>query len=59
MANRKNLKPKDIEEELDKVSGPRNLNPPARYFRKKNRGEVRAKKETEQRGKAEYPGTKE
>ncbi len=58
MANR-NLKPKDVDEELDKVSGPRNVNPPPRYFRKKNRGEERAKKELEERDKTEYPGTKE
>lgn len=58
MANRKK-KPKDVDVELDKVSGPRDLNPPSRYFKKKNQGEARAEKESEQRGKTEYPGTKE
>lgn len=58
MANR-NLRPEDVEEELGKVSGPRDVNPPARYFRKKNRGEERAKKESEERDKTEYPGTEE
>lgn len=61
MANRKNLRPKDVDEELNKSSGPRDVgNPMPQKLRKRNPGEERAKKETEEReGKLEYPGTRE
>lgn len=59
MANRKNLKPKDIEEELGKGLAPRDVNPKSQSLRKRNQGEERAKKELEERDKTEYPGTKE
>lgn len=58
MANR-NLKPKDVEEELGKGRAPRNFNPLPRRWKKRNPGEVRAKKETEKRDEVEYPGSKE
>lgn len=58
MTNRKNLRPKDVDEELEKVSGPRDVNPKPRNLKKRNPGEARAKKETEGReGKPEYPGS--
>ncbi len=60
MANRKNLRPKDVDEELEKLSGPRDVgNPMSQKLRKSNPGEVRAKKELEERAKTEYPGTEE
>lgn len=60
MANRKNLRPKDVDEELDKVSGPREVNPMPRRLKKRNPGKERALKEIKEgEGKAEYPGMKE
>lgn len=58
MANRKK-KPKDVDEELGKRSGPRDINPKSHTLKKRNRGEERANKELEERDKTEYPGTKE
>lgn len=58
MANR-NLKPKDVDEELGKVSGPRDVNPMPHNLRKRNRGEERARKELEKKDRKEYPGAKE
>lgn len=59
MANKKNLKPQDVDEEIEKSLSPRDLNPMPRYWRKRNPGEERAKKETEERKQPEYPGSKE
>ncbi len=61
MSKRKNLKPRDIDEELDKASGPRDIgNPMPRKLTRPNPGEVRAEKEERQkRIGPEYPGQKE
>lgn len=59
MANRRNLRPKDVDEELSKESAPRDVNPMPRNLRKQNRGEDRARKELEKKDEPEYPGAKE
>ncbi|MBA7494988.1 hypothetical protein ES702_05567 [subsurface metagenome] len=60
MSKRKNLKPRDIDEEIEKNQAPRDINPPARKLTNPNPGQKRAEKEEKQkRIGPEYPGQKE
>lgn len=55
MANRKKIKPKDVDIEIEKGS-PWEGNPKLRRPKERNLGKERAEKETEGReGKPEYP----
>lgn len=60
MSKRKNLKPSDVEEEIEKGKAPRDVNPKSRRLTNPNPGKVRAEKEEKQkRIGPEYPGQKE
>lgn len=59
MSNRRNLRPKDIDTEIEKGQAPRDVNPRSQSLKKRNRGEDRAQKELEKKDEPEYPGSKE